>query len=99
LHVETDFLYLFLGAMSVSVHLLSPRSKGLFSAAIMMSNPAGIQYRTFEENFERAQRFAEIALCQRANNTACLRNLTWQQIVSVQESLLNYQIHLPLRTV
>ena len=37
------------GAMSVGLHLISPKSKGLFAQAIVESNPAGFMYKTTAE--------------------------------------------------
>lgn len=36
------------GAMSVGIHLVSPKSEGLFHRAIMESNPAAFQFQAKE---------------------------------------------------
>ncbi|HKQ32422.1 MAG TPA: carboxylesterase family protein, partial [Thermodesulfobacteriota bacterium] len=52
------------GAMSVGIHLTaSPRSAGLFRAAIMQSNPFGIPFKSLDEARPAAVRFAERLGC------------------------------------
>ena len=67
--------------MSVSVHLISPESSGLFSAAIIDSDPyaqevpfllANDQVPTYQQLLARTDTFASILGCG-ANDLPCLR--------------------------
>jgi acetylcholinesterase/cholinesterase len=66
--------------MSVTLHLLSADSAGLFQKAIIQSNPAAILYRTPQENLEYAERFAKNVQCA-VNDTACLRRVPLDKLI------------------
>jgi acetylcholinesterase/cholinesterase len=84
------------GAMSVTLHLLSPDSAGLFQRVIIQSNPAAMLYRTPHENLEYAARFAEHVKCA-VNDTACLKKVPVDVIIE-QEIFPEIIIRIPLGT-
>ena len=74
------------GASSVSLHLISPLSKGLFDRAILQSGaassplPTGRVANTFKE-------FRKIANCRESKVIQCLRSKSTEEIVSLQTKL------------
>jgi acetylcholinesterase/cholinesterase len=63
------------GAMSVSIHLVSPNSAGLFHRAIMESNVAAFRYTKAENQYlSFGREFASLSGCVQSNLT-CLRAL------------------------
>lgn len=77
------------GAMSVSFHLFGmPSSTGLFRAAIMESNPMGVQYRAPAEALTDASSFLDILCSIAAPPNACPRNAAWLQSVSVDSIMM-----------
>lgn len=74
------------GAMSATAHLTAiPSSRGLFSAAIVMSNPAGMPYRGMDEATRLGMAFGDAAGCpRRGDQLACLRALPFEEIVETQ---------------
>ena len=84
------------GAASVSMHLLSPLSRNLFSQAIMQSGSAITPWATIdkEESVKRGMRLAEAVGCphSRANLSAsleCLRHINASTLISSEVFLLN----------
>ncbi|HZW26829.1 MAG TPA: carboxylesterase family protein [Trueperaceae bacterium] len=74
------------GAMSVTAHLTAvPSSTGLFSAAIVMSNPAGLPYKDMTEARRVGEAFARAAGCpRRGDPVACLRALPVEEVLETQ---------------
>lgn len=71
------------GAMSVGLHLVSPSSQGLFSAAIMESNPTGMLYKNMTGARVYGSDFCQVLQCQNSNqhcDSACLRSKSPQDI-------------------
>jgi carboxylesterase type B len=74
------------GAMSVGVHVVSPRAKGLFHQAIMESNVAGFVYKTETEARGYGLTFCKLLQCTTGSaldekcNTACIQNATVQAV-------------------
>ncbi|HET7463071.1 MAG TPA: carboxylesterase family protein [Longimicrobium sp.] len=69
------------GAMSVGLHLFSvPTSTGLFRAAIMESNPMGVQYKNTARADSDGTSFLN-TLCVRAAGTCTLYRDSWAQRV------------------
>lgn len=69
--------------MSVTLHLLSPSSFGLYNRAIIESNPVGINYRTPEESLSYANNLASILGCD-TSDVNCLKSKSWSDIVTAQ---------------
>ncbi|XP_034474442.1 esterase E4 [Drosophila innubila] len=72
------------GSMAVSLHLVSPLSKGLFHRAILMSGSATNHYSIHNEFWTRL--LARQVACPMYNAfdmTECLRNVTWKRIIEV----------------
>jgi len=84
------------GAMSVTLHSLVPSSAGLFSRAIAESNPAGINYRTPEQNYPYTEKVSGLLNCS-YTDTECLRSKTWEEIVDAQAK--GYMVEFPLTTL
>lgn len=78
------------GAMSVTAHLTAiPSSRGLFGAAIVMSNPAGLPYKEMQEATDLGVAFGAAAGCpRRGDQLACLRALPFEEIVETQTTRL-----------
>lgn len=76
------------GAMSVGLHLLaSEASSRYFQAAIMQSNPLGVQFRTLEQVRSAGDAFLLSTGCLLSfNQLACLRNLPVEEILDSQEN-------------
>ena len=78
------------GAVSVSMHLLSPLSRNKFQRAILQSGSAAAPWATYryDEGRRRALRVAQLFECEFPDNmelTAnCLRNIDAQRIVDEQ---------------
>src|SRR5690606_4249664 len=78
------------GAMSVTAHLTAvPSSQGLFSSAIVMSNPAGLPYKDMTEARRVGEAFGRAAGCPRWGDVlACLRALPVEEVLTTQTSRL-----------
>lgn len=72
------------GATSVSFHLVSKGSWGLFRRAIVESSPYSLPLLTSAKAYERYGHFAAEANCSTLSRAACLRNLTWPAVVAAQ---------------
>jgi len=68
------------GAMSVSIHLVSPLSAGLFHKAIMESNPI-TEYQNYSMGLSTGASFAQALGCSPSNLT-CLQNVDANTIIS-----------------
>eukprot|EP00939_MAST-03C_sp_MAST-3C-sp1_P003400 g3400.t1 len=76
------------GAMSVSIHLVSPGSAGLFHAAIMESNVAGFQYQNkLAQETTFGKTFAKKAGCETLKNISCLRSLDARDVIEIGEKV------------
>lgn len=72
------------GAMSVGIHLVSsPRSKGLFRAAIMESNPLGLPYKNVRQSRAVAREFASNLGCG-PDDLACMRAQPAEAVLAAQ---------------
>lgn len=58
------------GAMSIASHLSRPASAGLYSAAVMESDPLGLPFRTPSAGLDLANVFAQAANCSNGSSTA-----------------------------
>jgi para-nitrobenzyl esterase len=72
------------GCMSVSLHLSSLASAGLFSAAILQSCPFGITLRTTKDAQVYSAGFAQLANCSSIDDLSCLRALSVDTVLAVQ---------------
>jgi carboxylesterase type B len=73
------------GAMSTGLHLLSiPSSTGLFSAALMESNPAGLPYKSPAEAALFGTALAKVLGCE-SGGLDCVRGKTAEEIVRAQD--------------
>jgi acetylcholinesterase/cholinesterase len=73
------------GAMSTGLHMLSiPSSAGLFSAALMESNPLGLPYKSLSVAAEFGAALAKVLGCADLG-LDCLRSLPAQQIADAQD--------------
>ncbi|MCK5090211.1 MAG: carboxylesterase family protein, partial [Hyphomicrobiaceae bacterium] len=73
------------GAMSVGLHLISPESQPLFSAAIMESNPYGIPYKSLDVS-ERFATIFKFNLGCEFKGLACLRAKSFDEVVEQQQA-------------
>lgn len=72
------------GAMSTGLHMLSiPSSKGLFSAALMESNPVGLPYKSPAVAAEFGAALAKVVGCEQGG-LACMRALPAQTIADAE---------------
>lgn len=78
------------GGMSVTAHLTAiPSSEGLFDAAIVMSNPAGLPYKEMQEATDLGVAFGIAAGCpRRGDQVACLRALPFEEVIETQTTKL-----------
>jgi acetylcholinesterase/cholinesterase len=75
------------GAMSVATHMSSPGSAGLFTRAIMMSEPFSIPWRDVPTATKYSQAFAGKAGCPMddvAKLESCIKGLSVPEIISAQ---------------
>lgn len=74
------------GASSTAVHLLSPYSRGLFSKAIMESNPFALPMKTVQEGRDLGRKFVEYLHCPWNHETtdACLRSKSVNEVMAGQ---------------
>jgi acetylcholinesterase/cholinesterase len=73
------------GAMSTGLHMLSiPSSAGLFTAALMESNPLGLPYKSLRVAAEFGSALAKVVGCT-DGGLDCLRGLPAQQIADAQD--------------
>ena len=70
------------GAMSTGIHMVSPGSKGLFSKAILESNPFGLPYHTRETADTNAGLMFKYLSC---SDLACMKGKSAEEIVKAQK--------------
>lgn len=75
------------GAMSVGSHLISPGSKGLFSASIMESNPLALPFHTRETAGNNADSVFEYVGCA-ADDVECMRGISVDALLEAQGSAI-----------
>lgn len=83
------------GAHSVSLHLVSPGSAGLFHRAIMQSGYASFQWRTAAEAQAQGNEFAAALACTNADTSlllACLRSKNRDEVLLARPPALFEQI-------
>jgi para-nitrobenzyl esterase len=83
------------GGHSVSLHLVSPGSAGLFHRAIMQSGSASVRWRTASDAASQGQEFAAALGCTNPNPSlvlACLRTKTRDQILLARPPALFEQV-------
>ena len=59
-----------------------PSSKGLFSQAILQSNPVGLPFRTADKAPEFTSFVAKDAGCTEPNYEPCMRALSWEKVLA-----------------
>ncbi|EDQ84403.1 uncharacterized protein MONBRDRAFT_30292 [Monosiga brevicollis MX1] len=74
------------GGTSVSAHLTSERSYGLFSGAIIQSSPYALPLLKTEDAYGHYDHFVQETDCQSASDTACLLNLSWHEVIDAEIS-------------
>ncbi|CAL4122626.1 unnamed protein product, partial [Meganyctiphanes norvegica] len=82
------------GGSSTHIHSLSPRSKGLFHSAIMMSGSAHAPWALQRQPRHYAKKFAEILNCPFLNSTklrSCLEMKSTYEIIYAQASMHKYE--------
>ena len=76
------------GATSVSLHLISPKSKDLFQRAIMQSGAASAPYLPTKAANESVKKLAAVANCSFDDNLIiCLRDKSAEEIISLQSNI------------
>jgi len=83
------------GGTSVAAHMVSPSSTGLYSRAIMESNPIQLGLNTKQEMNEISQRFAALVNCD-VNDVACLQALDVTTILNAQKEAIKISPAHPL---
>lgn len=71
------------GAMSTSLHMISPNSKGLFSSAIMESNPLALPYHTRDTASANAKSAFEYLNC-KEDDVKCMKSKSVEEILDAQ---------------
>jgi len=71
------------GAMSVSCHISSPNSRGLFIQGIMESNPYGLPYHTRESAASNAKQVFTYLNCA-VDDVACMKTKTVDEVLDAQ---------------
>jgi carboxylesterase type B len=71
------------GATSVSFHLVSKGSWGLFNRVVVESSPYSLPLLKSENAYKHYEHFAAEANCSSAT-AGCLLNLTWQQVIQAE---------------
>lgn len=72
------------GAMSTGIHLVSPKSAGLFRAAMMESNPYGLPYKTLKQAEPLAKEFAGNLGCA-SDDIGCMRAKLPELVLDAQQ--------------
>ncbi len=83
------------GGHSVSLHLVSPGSAGLFHRAIMQSGSGSVRWRTSDDAEAQGQDFAVALGCVNADPAlvlSCLRSKTRDQVLLARPAALSEQI-------
>jgi carboxylesterase type B len=69
--------------MSIGLHLINPRTKGMFQKAIMQSNPVGVIYKTKADAQVYGEDFCKRAGC-KGCDLRCLRSKPIQTLVKAE---------------
>lgn len=72
------------GAVSTATHMTSPRSKGLFQKAIIMSGPMSLPNKPLEDAVWLGDQFSDSVGCD-PSDIACLRSVPVDKIVDMQK--------------
>lgn len=75
------------GAMSVSCHVASPGSRGLFNSIIMESNPFGLPYHTRESASKNAKTIFSYLGCD-YEDMVCMRSKSIDEILLAQKNAI-----------
>jgi len=78
------------GAGSVTALLLNRASWGLYSKAILQSNPLSLPFRDVSSSDSLGQRFVEEAKCSHDSTLNCIRNLPMDQVVKCGDDASNH---------
>ncbi|KAM7351885.1 juvenile hormone esterase [Cochliomyia hominivorax] len=87
------------GALSITLHMVSPMSRNLFHKAIIMSGSATGQWELPQEQMELAQRQAILLKCPAENVTEmmdCLKEKHYLQYANTLNSMFEFGRHNPL---
>jgi para-nitrobenzyl esterase len=80
------------GAHSVSLHLVSPRSAGLFHRAVMESGYASSRWKTREEAESQGNDFAAALGCANPSQVlSCIRLKSWDEVLRALRSALRWE--------
>eukprot|EP00049_Salpingoeca_infusionum_P005664 m.95101 g.95101 ORF g.95101 m.95101 type:complete len:540 (-) comp13040_c0_seq1:1744-3363(-) len=80
------------GATSVSFHLTSPQSKGLFQGAIVESSPYSLPLLSLKDAEKHYKQWTSETTC-KTSDLACMRNLSPEAVVAAEVKAQN-KIHL-----
>ncbi len=80
------------GAMSTSLHMISPNSKGLFTAAIMESNPLALPYHTRDTASANAKSAFEYLNC-REDDVECMKSKSVEEILDAQSNSVKLNLN------
>ncbi len=75
------------GAMSVGLHLTSPRTRHLFRAAVMESNPYGVPYKSLPQSRLFGKLFKDVLGCPLLG-LDCMRRKSFDEVVRAQNDPL-----------
>ncbi|KAG2392409.1 hypothetical protein C9374_012661 [Naegleria lovaniensis] len=79
------------GAGSVTALLMNKESWPLFHKAILQSNPLSLPFRDISSSDLLGNRFITESGCYKSENTLqCIRNMKWQDVVSIGDSASNH---------
>jgi acetylcholinesterase/cholinesterase len=73
------------GAMSVGIHMTSPGSQGLFSKAIMESNPLALPYHNRAQADENAKAVFKSVGCA-DGDISCIKQISVEKLLDAQEN-------------
>ncbi len=80
------------GAMSTSLHMISPNSKGLFTAAIMESNPLALPYHTRDTASANAKSAFEYLNC-KEDDVECMKSKSVDEILDAQSNSVKLNLN------
>ena len=83
------------GAQSTLIHMMSPKSEGLFHKVIIESPPSGLPYKDTREAQKLADDVSKRLICEE-RNVECLRQRKLEAILDVQERIYLKPISLDL---
>lgn len=82
------------GAMSITLHLVSPMSQGLFRRAIVMSGSAAAQWEIPSEQLDLAKKQARLLNCSDESVESimnCLKNVSFHHFLNFLKKKNFYQ--------